>query len=173
MRRWAAGQGGYTLIEVIITVAISAVVMSALTSVILTTVRAASTASARVEASAQIRGFESFAYDDMVASGVPSALGCTSASSACTTQPLTLAGTQASNSSTPAINPYQVTYTWDGSSFLDRQAGGSAVHVATDVTSFSWYVTSNGARQIVVVSMTVTVNSYSESQTFLFYPRVQ
>jgi pantothenate synthetase len=41
--------------------------------------------------------------------------------------------------------------------------------MATDVSAFAWYVDTNST---VVVSITVTVQSYSESETFRFYPRI-
>jgi hypothetical protein len=73
------------------------------------------------------------------------------------------------SSSTPVPASYQVQYTWDGSSFLDRAVGtGAAKHAATDVTAFSWYVDTDAS---VVVSLTVTIQAYSESQVFRFYPR--
>ena len=167
-------QAGFTLIEVAITAAIGAVVMGALTSVILTSVRASNIASSRVEASAQIRNFEAFAYDDFAGGQVQGGSGCTQASP-CTTQPLVITGSAATNSAAPVISPYQITYVWDGSAFLDRQVAstGTPTHTATDVSSFSWYVdTSSAAFPIVIVAMTVTVQSYSQSQTFLFYPRL-
>lgn len=169
--RYVTSQRGYTLVEVIIAVSIGALLMSALTSVVLTAWRAASIASSRVEASSQIRNFESFAYDDFAASTTPGTGPCGTPASPCTTAPLVLNGTQATNSSPPAIRPYQVTYTWDGASFVDRQVGGagSARHAAMDVTAFSWYVDTNST---VVVSLTVQVRTYSQSQTFRFYPRM-
>ncbi len=57
-------QAGFTLIELVIATAIGLVVMSALTSVVLTTVIADNTAIAHVEASSQVRNFQFNAYDD-------------------------------------------------------------------------------------------------------------
>ena len=168
-RRYVRSQGGFTLIEVIIASAIGLMVMTALTSVVLTSVRAASVATGRVEASSQIRAFEQRAYDDFAHSGIPSS---------CPTPPPTvcivLTGLQASNSPTPAAAQTSVMYTWDGvTTFLDRQsATGAVTHIATGLTSFSWYVDGTAPYQTVVVSLTVTVSNYSESQTFRFYPRV-
>jgi len=172
-RQYLHGQGGYTLIEVIITVAIGAILMAGLTSVVLTSVRASDIASSRVEASGQVRNFEYFAYDDFAGSGVPSTDACGTPSPPCTTQPIVLVGTRVSNSINPAPSPSQVTYTWDGSDILDRQVGtGAAIEAATGVTSFSWYVDTSSATPTVVVSITITVRSYSQSQTLLFYPRL-
>jgi prepilin-type N-terminal cleavage/methylation domain-containing protein len=98
-------QSGYTLIEVVITSALTLVVMSALTSVVLTSVRAANTATGRVEASSQIRNFEYRAYDDFAHSGVPAA-SC-SVSVPCSTAPLVLSGPQW-HSSPPSASNYQV-----------------------------------------------------------------
>jgi prepilin-type N-terminal cleavage/methylation domain-containing protein len=148
---YVTGQGGYTLVEVIIAVALGALLMSALTSVLLTSWRATEIASSRVEASAQIRNFESFAPSDFAQSNVAPLTGCTAAAP-CTTP----------------INLATATYTWDGSNFLDRASGPATIHAATNVTSFRWYVDSS----IVVVNLTVTVRSYSQSQTFRFYPRL-
>ena len=173
LRGRAGGQAGYTLVELIIALAISGLLLTALTSVILTAVRANATASNRVEASGQIRSFQSFAGDDFARSAPPAGGACGTQATPCTTEPIVLVGTQVSNSNQPVGAQVQVTYTWDGSSFVDRQIGaGEAVHAATDVSAFSWYVDSSAAHSTVVVSLTVTVGSYSESQTFRFYPRV-
>ncbi len=166
------GQGGFTLVELVITSALSVIVMSALAEVILTTVRAGSVATSRVEASSQIRNFEYRAYDDFARSAVPAPGGCGTPANPCTTTPLTLSGTQVSNSVPPVAAAYQVTYAWDGSAFLDRSGGGALTHMATNVSSFSWYVDGAPPNQTVVVSLTVTVQRYSESQTFRFYPRL-
>lgn len=164
--RYAHSQGGFTLIEVVIAAAIGLFVMSALTSVILTSVRASATASSRIEASGQIRNFEFFAYDDFAQSAVPNPSGCgTGVGDLCHGQPIALSGT------------YSVSYTWDGSAFLDRQLGSNVIHMATNVTDFSWYVDGSSLHPTVVISITVTIQAssdqpYSESQTFRFYPRV-
>ncbi len=168
-RRYLKGQDGYTLVEVIIASALGVLLMSALTSVVLTSWRGAMIATSRVEASGQIRNFEFFAYDDFARSNVPSGSGCVQAAP-CTTQPLVLNGYQVSNSTAiPAF--FQVTYTWDGAAFLDRTvaATGATGHAATDVSTFSWYVDTD---QSVVVNLTVTVQAYSQSQTFRFDPKV-
>jgi type II secretory pathway pseudopilin PulG len=159
-------QGGYTLVEVVIASALGMVVMTALTSVILTSWRAGNTAVGRVEASSEIRNFQFRAYDDFAQSGLPVSSGCGAAG--CST-PIVLTGPQVGDS---------VTYSWDSKKFLDRtrtclppngcQAGGSSRHVATDVTYFSWYLDG----RTVVVRLTVTVLDYSETQTMRFYPRV-
>jgi prepilin-type N-terminal cleavage/methylation domain-containing protein len=162
LRRYVRSQDGFTLIEVIIASAITVIVMTGLTSVVLTSMRAFNTASSRVEASDQIRSFELRANDDFARGGMPAG------SCPCTTTPIVLTGLQASNSAPPVPGPYTVTYTWDGSAFLDRYVGSSSTRLATNVTAFSW----NQAGRSVVVSMTVTVKGYSESQTFRFYPRL-
>ncbi|HKC20328.1 MAG TPA: prepilin-type N-terminal cleavage/methylation domain-containing protein [Candidatus Dormibacteraeota bacterium] len=168
--RYLRSQGGYTLIEVVIASAIGAVLMTALTSVILTSWRATIVATSRIEASSEVRNFEYYAYDDFTRSSLPSAGSCTQADP-CTTQPLTLTGDRVSNS-VPVPTSFTVTYQWDGSQILDRTAGssGTSERMATDVTSFQWYVDSDST---VVVTMTVTIQSYSETETFRFYPRVK
>jgi prepilin-type N-terminal cleavage/methylation domain-containing protein len=166
-------QAGYTLIEVVIASAIGVVVMGALTSVILTSVRVSDVAFSRVEATSQLRNFQNVSYDDFARSQVQGASGCTQATP-CTTQPIVLVGTQVSNASPPLPSSAQVTYTWDGSNFLDRQLAstGATSHAATDVSSFSWYVDTSAFTPTVVVSLTVTVSSYSQTQTFLFAQKV-
>lgn len=168
------GQAGFTLVELIITSAISVVVLSALASVVLTTFRAGTVATGRIEASSQIRTFELRAYDDFARSGVPPTAGCgASSSNPCTTSAIVLSGLQVSNSTQPVPANYSVTYAWDGSAFLDRRVGsGAPAHMATSVTAFSWYVDQSGGSPTVVVSLTVTVLNYSESQTLRFYPRL-
>ena len=181
-------QGGYTLIEVVIACAIAAVLMSGLSSVILTSVRAASTAASRVQASSQIRNFQFRAYDDFASSGVPVLpAGCGTRSSPCTTQPLTLIGVQVTNSAVPVPSTSQVTYSWDGTEFLDRRVQGHPPrHAATGVSDFSWYLDNSSGNPTIVMSLTVTVPSpnsvglgsaflgdpYSESQSLRYYPRL-
>jgi prepilin-type N-terminal cleavage/methylation domain-containing protein len=155
-------QDGYTLVEVVISAAIGAVLMAGLTSVVLTSVRATNIATARIEASSQIRSFQFFAYDDFAHSGIPPG----SASCPCT-QPIVLSGPPANSQDTPG-SLEQVTYAWDGTGFLDRQSSTGTRRVSTNVTGFSWRVDG----RTVVVSLTVTVQSYAQSQTLRFYPRV-
>lgn len=167
-------QGGYTLVELIIALAIGVLLMSAVSSVVLTAWRASTIAGSRVEASSQVRTFQEFAYDDFAGAGTPITGSCGTPSNPCTTQPLVLNGIQASNSTSPVTSPYQVAYTWDGSGIVDRQIGGGGplMHAATNVSAFSWYVDTSSASPTVVVKMTVTVGTYSQSQTFRFYPRM-
>lgn len=161
-------QAGFTLVEMIVSLAIGSLLMVALTSVVLTAWRASSIASSRVEASGQIQNFEFFAFKDFAQSSPPSSVSCLPASPC--SQPLVLAGLQVSNQN-PVPSPVQVTYSWDGSNLLDRSvAPGGTRHAATNVTAFSWYVDTDST---VVVSLTVTVQSYSESQTFRFLPRMK
>jgi prepilin-type N-terminal cleavage/methylation domain-containing protein len=167
---YARSQDGYTLIEVVIASAIGAILMTALTSVVLTSVGAANIATSRVEASSQIRNFEFFAYDDFARSPMPNPNGCVgSPPTQCT---IGLSGVQASNSPTPVTAPYPVTYSWDvGTGFLERVVGSNpAIHAATNVIAFSYY--DDAPTRTVVVSLTVKVQSYTEYQTFRFYPRV-
>jgi hypothetical protein len=149
-------QDGYTLVEVVIASALGMLVMTALTSVILTSWRAGNNAIGRVEASSEIRNFQFRAYDDFAQSSLPASSGC--GADGCST-PIVLTGPQAGDS---------VIYSWDGKKFLDRQAGSSSRHVATEVTYFRWYLDG----RTVVVRLTVTVLDYSETQTMRFYPRV-
>ena len=167
-------QGGYTLVELIIALAIGVLLMSAVSSVVLTAWRASTIAGSRVEASSQVRNFQQLAYDDFASGGAPPTVSCGTPSTPCTTQPLVLNGIQASNSTSPVTSPYQVTYSWDGSDIVDRQigSGGPLMHAATNVSAFSWYVDTNSTSPTVVVKMTVTVGTYSQSQTFRFYPRM-
>jgi prepilin-type N-terminal cleavage/methylation domain-containing protein len=152
LRPRLTGQEGYTLVEVVIAMALGALLMSALTSVVLTSWRASDMALSRVEASGQIRNFQTFAYDDFARSDLSTLGGCT-ATAPCKTP----------------INLATVTYTWDAKSkFLDRATSQSRIHAARNVEPFGWYVDKN----TVVVSLTVTVRSYSQSQTFRFYPRL-
>jgi type II secretory pathway pseudopilin PulG len=171
--RQVRGQGGYTLVELIITVGLSAALMVALTSVVLTSTRAVTTASDRVEASGQIRSFQYFAYDDFTRSALPNPAGCGTPVSPCSTQQIVLAGTRVSNTTPPVATAYTVTYAWDGSNFVDRQDGSGATrHAASGVSAFAWYVDSGAAHPTVVVAMTITVGTYSESQTLRFLPRL-
>jgi prepilin-type N-terminal cleavage/methylation domain-containing protein len=171
--RYAKDQSGYTLVELIVASAIGLFVMTGLTSVVLTTYRAGTTATSRIEASSQIRNFQFEAYDDFALSNLPVPNGCAgTAASPCTT-PIALQGMQASNAPNPTTSAYQVTYTWDGSNLLMRQVNGNpAVEAANGVTAFSWYLDGAGSHQIVVVTISVTVQSYTETQVLRFYPRV-
>jgi prepilin-type N-terminal cleavage/methylation domain-containing protein len=170
--KYARSQSGFTLVELVIASVIGVMLMTALTSVILTATRSVNTATNRIEASAQIRNFEFFAYDDFAQSVVPlPPSGCgTLGNPPCTTQPIALSG------------PPPISYTWDGSAFLDRQSGATVIHMATNVTAFAWYVDTSSLHPTVVMSLTVTVPragdplssslSYSESQTFRFVPQL-
>jgi hypothetical protein len=82
-----------------------------------------------------------------------------------------------SNQVAGTVAPYTVTYVWDSHrQVVTRQVAGGSRATATNVTAFAWYLDPSGARPTVVVSLTVTIafynTSYSESQTFRFYPRV-
>jgi hypothetical protein len=174
LRRYAKSQGGFTPVEVIVASAIGLIVMTGLTSVVLTSYRAWMTANSRVEASSQVRNFQFEGNDDFALSSLPVAPGCgTSVTNQCTTQTIALQGTQFNKSG--ATSPYQVTYTWDGTSFLMRQITVNGTtnpkrEAATNVSAFSWYV--DGANQAVVATISVTVQSYTETQTLRFYTRV-
>jgi prepilin-type N-terminal cleavage/methylation domain-containing protein len=175
--RYSRSQGGYTLVELIVASAIGLVVMTGLTSVVLTAWRANTTATSRVEASSQIRNFEFEAYDDFALSSVPIPTGCAGTILSPCTTPIALQGSQASNATAPAISSYQATYTWDGANLLERQTqvGTNApvnFDAATGVTAFSWYLDGSAPNQTVVVTISVTVQSYVETQTLRFYPRV-
>jgi prepilin-type N-terminal cleavage/methylation domain-containing protein len=170
LRRYAKSQGGYTLIEVIVAAAIGALVMTGLTSVVLTSSRAAGIATSRIEASAQVRNFEWDAYGDFALSGTPVISSCArSDPPPCS---ITLSGLQASNSTTPIPVNYTVTYTWDGSN-VDRKIGSNpTVHAATNVTAFSAVLTGATPNQTVVVTLTVTLQAYAQTQALRFYPRL-
>ena len=174
LARYVRSQGGFTLIEVLIASALGLIVMTALAQVVLTTWRAGVTATSRIEASGQVRNFQFNAYDDFALSNVPIPTGCAATkASPCTTQPIVLQGVQASNSITPATSPYLVTYTWDGVSLLERKVGGNPpLHTATGVSDFSWYLDGSAPHQTVVVTISITVQSYTQTQTLRFYPRV-
>jgi prepilin-type N-terminal cleavage/methylation domain-containing protein len=172
--RYAKDQSGYTLVELIVASAIGLFVMTGLTSMVLTTYQAGTTATSRIEASSQIRNFQFEAYDDFSLSNLPLPNGCAgTAASPCTT-PIALQGMQASNSTNPITSAYQVTYTWDmPNRLLMRQVNGNpAVEAANSVTAFSWYLDGSGSHQMVVVTISVKVQSYTETQVLRFYPRV-
>lgn len=169
-------QGGFTLIELIVATAIGLIVMSAMTSVVLTSVLGDNAATGRVEASAQIRTFQLMAYDDFALSRPPAAAGCGTKAAPCTTQAMTLAGLRMPNQVSAAAVPFSATYTWNSSTqTITRSVGAGSQVAASSVTSYSWYVDSS-AKPVVVVTLTVTVATYNatyaESQTLLFYPRV-
>ena len=171
-------QAGYTLIELIVASAIGLMVMGALTSVVLTSVLAANTATGRVEASAQIRNFQLTAYDDFAMSQPPAPVGCGTPDNPCTSQDMKLTGLRVPNGG-GGPGSFTARYHWDPNTQLVTRFVGAAYRVAaSNVGSYSWYVDPGptGAHPVVVVSMTVTVSSYNtsytESQTLLFYPRV-
>lgn len=172
----ARSQQGFTLVELLVASVVGLIVMTALTSVVFTSWRGWLTAAGRVEASSQIRSFESLAHDDFTQSGMPPVpSGCVATqASPCTVQAIALTGSRATNAPNPAVNVnYHVTYVWDGKSNLDRIVGGNApVHAATGVTGFSWYLAGTGSHETVVVTLSVTEQSYTETQTLQFYPRL-
>lgn len=172
-------QAGYTLVEVLVATTIGALVMGALTSVILTTALSTNVATSRVDAANQVRSFQLTAHDDMALSTVPQPSGCGSAqSSPCTTEAIVLQGSRMSNQAAGTASPYAVSYTWDpANKVIVRQVtGGPSRTVATNVSSFSWYVDSTDGHPAVVVNLTVTFDSYnnafSQSQSLRFYPQV-
>ncbi len=168
-------QAGFTLIELLIASALGLIVMSALGSVLMTTYRAFQTATDRADAAGQIRSFEQTAYNDFATSSLPVPPGtCGSSSAPCTNDPIQLQGCTMTNSTTPSLQPRTVTYAWPaGSKLVDRRVGaGSSNPVATDVAAFSWYVDGTSPNQSVVVTLTVTVGTLSQSQRMRFYPRV-
>lgn len=168
-------QGGYTLIELMIATAIGLVVMSGLTSVVFTTYRANQIATSRVEASGQIRNFEETAYDDFAFSSLPATPGsCGSSAQPCSQDPIQLQGCAMTNSATPSLQSRTIAYAWNkGKQLIGRNVNTVPVNpAATNVTVFSWYIDGVAPRQSVVVTMTVTILDYSQSQTLRFYPRV-
>lgn len=172
--RAARSQEGFTLVELLVSATVGLIVMTALTSVVLTSWRGWVVAAGRVDASSQIRSFEFSAQDDFAQSSAPAPNGCgSSVGNACTTQPIALSVTRAANVPNPALSAGSVQYVWDGRSYLDRIVnGGAPVHAATEVTSFSWYVQGLGQHQTVIVTLTVTEQGYAETQTLQFYPRL-
>ena len=64
-------QAGYTLVELIIAMAIGAMVLGALTSIVVTTALSTNLATSRVDASNQVRNFQLTAYDDLALSNLP------------------------------------------------------------------------------------------------------
>ena len=170
-------QAGFTLVEMLVATAIGAIVLGAVTSIVVTTVISANVATSRVDATTQVRNFQLNAYDDMTRSTLPAPSGCGTAVSPCTTQPLVLAGSRMpAGGGTPS--PYTVIYTWDPSQdvVVRQVSGGLSRTIASGVTSYSWYIDSAATHPTIVVSLTITVNtynaSYNESQSFRFYPRV-
>lgn len=163
--RHLSGQSGYTLVELIVAVALGALLMGAMVSVFLTTTRATDNAIGRVEASGQIRNFEYFAYEDFAGSNAADFDSSCTASVPCQSQ-VALTEIKFDN---PA-QTYTVTYGWDQSrNVLDRTVGTAPpLYAATNVTGYQWYLDPNGT---VVVTLTITVKSYTDSQTFRFYPR--
>jgi hypothetical protein len=90
---------------------------------------------------------------------------------------MNLAGMRMPNQVAGAPSPFSVTYAWNPAAQSVTRVTGASVQVAAgNVTAFSWFVDAGGAHPAVAVSLTVTVadynTSYSESQTLLFYPRV-
>jgi hypothetical protein len=83
---------------------------------------------------------------------------------------------QPSPGQTPTLT--SITYSWDPTQHLvTRQIdGGGARTIASNVTSYSWYIDSGGAHPSVVIALTVTEVNYNatftEVQTFRFNPQV-
>jgi prepilin-type N-terminal cleavage/methylation domain-containing protein len=170
-------QAGFTLIELIIASALGLLVLSALTSVVLTTSMATNTAVGRIEASSQVRSFQFTAYDDFALARAPAPSGCGTPGAPCTTQEMVLQGSRVPNQVNGVAVPSTVRYIWDAATHLvTRYTGTSSRVAANHVTAYSWYIEGGGSRPSVVVSLTVTIASYnvsySESQTFRFSPQI-
>jgi prepilin-type N-terminal cleavage/methylation domain-containing protein len=179
-RRQHDSQAGFTLIELLVATTLGVVILTALTSVVLTTYRADQTAIARTEVAGEIRNFQQYAYDDFVSSVAPSTpAGCGTAAQPCTDSQITLVGCLPStNYSVPSVKR-TVKYAWSsGTSSIVRTVHDplhpkdTVVPAASNVTAFTWYIdSSNGTQSSVVVSLTVQIQSISQSQTMRFYPR--
>jgi prepilin-type N-terminal cleavage/methylation domain-containing protein len=174
-------QAGFTLIELLIASVLGLMVLSALTSVVLTTSVATNTAYGRIEASSQVRTFQLTAYDDFAMATVPAPSGCGTQTTPCTTQEMVLRGLRVPNLANGVAAPYVVRYSWDSTADVVTRysiTDGSSRVAANHVTAYSWYIDSSQprSRPSVVVSMTVTIPSYnasySQSQTFRFSPEV-
>lgn len=168
-------QGGFTLIELMIATAIGLVVLTGLTSVVFTTYRANQIATSRVEASGQIRNFEETAYDDFALSSLPPTPGgCGTSAQPCTQDSIQLKGCGMTNSATPSLQSRTIAYAWNkGTQSIDRSLNAVPVNsVASGVTNFAWYIDGVAPSQSVVVTMTVTITTYSQTQTLRFHPRV-
>jgi prepilin-type N-terminal cleavage/methylation domain-containing protein len=170
-------QAGFTLIELVIASALGLLVLSALTSVVLTTSIATNTAFGRIQASAQVRSFQFTAYDDFAMAKAPAPSGCGTPNTPCTTQEMVLRGLRVPNQVNGVAAPYVVRYSWDSTAHVVTRYLDTSSRVAADhVTAYSWYIDSSGSRPSVVVSLTVTIPSYnasySQSQTFRFSPQV-
>jgi len=171
-------QAGYTLVELMVATSIGVLVMGALTSVILTTVVSTNVATSRVDAANQVRGLQLTAYDDMALSLIPTPAGCGTPSSPCTTQPIVLQGSRMSNQAVGTASAYTVSYAWSPAAhtIVRQVSGGASRTVAADVTRFSWYVDTSQMHPAVVISLTVTIDTYNsqyaQSQSMRFYPRV-
>ncbi len=162
-------QAGFTLIELIVATTIGLVVMTALGSVLFTTYQANTIATSRVQASSILGLFQATAHDDFALSSVPPLPGdCGSSAQPCTQQPIQLAGCRG-----PAQS-YRATYTWNsGTKVVARTLNGVSVNAAaTGVSDFSWYVDSSAPNKTVVITLTVNVGTYLQTQTLRFYPQV-
>jgi prepilin-type N-terminal cleavage/methylation domain-containing protein len=168
-------QAGFTLIELIVSAAIGAIVMSGLVSVVFTTYRAYQVAASRAEASGQIRSFQQVAYDDFAHSATPPVpSGCGTSARPCSRDLIQLQGCTISNPVTLTLQGHVVSYQWNQVTHaIDRSVGGSPVNsAASEVTAFHWYVDGSAPKQSVVVTITVTVGTNSQTQTMRFQPRV-
>ena len=168
-------QGGFTLIELMIATSIGLIVLTGLTSVVFTTYQANQVATSRVEASGQIRNFEETAYDDFALSNLPPTPGdCGTGAQPCTQDSIQLKGCAMTNSATPSLQRRTTVYAWNqGTQSIDRTVNAvPANSAASDVTAFSWYIDGGAPNQSVVVTMTVTISSYSQTQALRFHPRV-
>jgi prepilin-type N-terminal cleavage/methylation domain-containing protein len=167
------GQAGFTLIELLVATTIGVVLLTALSSVVLTTYRADQTAIARTEVAGEIRNFQQNAYDDFASSVAPSTpAGCGTAAQPCTDSQITLVGCLPSTSYSVSSGKRTVSYQWSaGTNTIVRQAGPGSVPAASNVIAFAWYVDTANGGPTVVVSMTVQIKAISQSQTMRFFPR--
>jgi hypothetical protein len=78
------------------------------------------------------------------------------------------------NSATPSLQSRTIAYAWNkGTQSIDRNVNAAPVNsVASGVTKFAWYIDGVAPSQSVVVTMTVTITTYSQTQTLRFHPRV-
>ena len=161
------------MIELLVAMAIGVLILSALTSVLLTTYRADQAAINRIEVSGELRNFQQTAYDDFASSALPAPPGgCGTSSQPCTQDAINLQSCALSSAAAPTKRV--VAYQWiSATQVIQRQVGSITVNsAANNVTAFAWYVDGAAPNQSVVVSLTVQQKGITQSQTMRFYPRV-
>ncbi|MFN2463428.1 MAG: type II secretion system protein J [Candidatus Dormibacteria bacterium] len=161
----ALSQGGFTLVEMIIATAVSSILLAGISVLVFTNFSASTIAAQRLQASGQLQNFQVAFYRDAALDNTATNRSPIIAAAPCD---VVLAGRRRDAGGTTNTS-YSVEYKLSGSD-IRRTVAATTSTVARNVKLFTCALQSDGTFQ-VVISAQDTTGSYTQSQTFRFYPR--